>query len=227
MTISNIKARGTTQVVSAQPDLDPPGGIDRLHAAGVKISDILVERIRSSRANPTNEVPFYVWPSGIRRKLNSLDLTGRCPFCRFVHDGHGIPLDRTPFPLTRVPRCQHGLPPFADGSRPPQYRLTIVLDVPPEDVAWESRILKGDLFIACKNAMAEFSDKQDEAFARWAILRSGACDERSAILEVQAGLSRVAARRAAVTEFVRKYGTAGMKKRLARATYAAARGHTL
>lgn len=227
MTSLNIKPRGSAQVASTHPDVDPPGGIDRLRAAGVKISDALAEKIRSSRANSTNEVPFYVWPSGIRRKLNSLDLAGRCPFCKFVHNGHGIPLDRAPSPLTRVPSCERGLPPFADGSRPPLYQLTIVLDVPPEDIVWEARILKGDLFIACKNALTGLSDKDDDVFTLWAILRSGACDERSAFLEVEGGLSRIAARRAAVMEFVRKYGTAGMKHRLARAAYATARGHTL
>lgn len=234
MTLPNTKRCYAAQSHNPAIDVDPHGGIDRLRAAGIIRTDGEVEMLRATRRNPTDHVPFFVWPVGRRREERwpgkSLIVVGRCPHCGFVHDGHGYPVALTPCAidgrqLVRVPPCYDTLHPRRDGKRE-EYRLVLVLDTLPDDLALERRRQRGGIVKHFAKAISAADWAEDDsAFALALILRSGACDERAAILEIEGFLSRPIARRRAAAEFLSKFGGEGSERECcARAMLAAMKG---
>lgn len=127
------------------PDLCPPGGLERLRAAGVPLTGDQVNAIRRSQATVVDpSIPVTLaWPTALEPlTTGGVNVTGitRCSLCR---RRHYVSLDANPL---RRPECSNGLPPFHDGRQKPEVvRIMPVLDALPADIVFEMRAPNADL----------------------------------------------------------------------------------
>ncbi|MER9279592.1 hypothetical protein [Mesorhizobium sp. M0522] len=149
------------------PDINPPGGLHRLIASGVGLSEDQVEAIRCSQAaNIEPSIPTtYAWPTAVEvLRGGGLHITGitKCSLCRRLHFT-GLSAD----PL-RVPECSDGFPPFHGGRRKPALgRVVPILDVLPDDIVFEMKAPTADLATFCKIAL-ETAEREPVNYANLA-----------------------------------------------------------
>ncbi|MER8523332.1 hypothetical protein NKH56_28935 [Mesorhizobium sp. M1076] len=159
---------GVQSVCKTQtPDINPPGGLQRLAASGVNLSEEQVEAIRRSQAAKidTNIPVTYAWPTAVERlRGGALHITGitKCSLCRRLHFT-GLSAD----PM-RVPECSAGFPPFHGGRQKPDLvRVVPILDVLPDDIVFEMKAPTADLATCCKIAL-ETAEREPVTYAKLA-----------------------------------------------------------
>lgn len=204
--------------------------------SGIDLPDAVIETARAGlEPCPIVGVPdFVAYIAGLSPEHNEAALIGWCPHCRFPHRAwvplshseHGIDLLRWPGVQCHAPRSRR---------RPSRvYRLALSLDRPPADLLAAADMPITELFIAYRNAKQAddppgsgifFDDfgPSDVTFAARALLKAGVADERAAILEIDGGLPRHAARKAAVKEYISGF-PGSTRARIVRATRAALEG---
>lgn len=227
-------------------DLNPVGGLDRLRASGVHLSNSQLAAIRQSQTVSVDQsIPVtLVWPTGVETIADgSQHITGitKCSLCDRLHY---VGLNANPL---RVPECSTGLPPFHNGrEKPDLVRILPILDSLPEAFLFEMKAERSDLLTFAKLAyeiepisygkLANDVHKlrslaRYRRAERWlprhseqaciAIIRSRVLDERISIIANDLdlpGRSQVyTARRLALAEFIRRHGPGPMRLRFARA----------
>ncbi|RUU46622.1 hypothetical protein EOC93_02290 [Mesorhizobium sp. M6A.T.Ce.TU.002.03.1.1] len=146
------------------PNVNPSGGLRRLIASGVDLSEEQVAAIRCSQAADIDpNIPItYAWPTAVEvLRGGGLHITGitKCSLCRRLHFT-GLSAD----PL-RVPECSDGFPPFHGGRRKPGLvRVVPILDVLPDEIVFEMKAPTADLATFCKIAL-ETVEREPAAYA--------------------------------------------------------------
>lgn len=206
--------------------LAPSGGLDRLAAAGIQLTNAEVDRALNVNAEPADPrwASMVAWPVG-RDCNGDLIVAGMCPLCQRVHSyGANAAL--------KAPHCSPHLPPFGpDTPTPDAIRLLFALDCAPEDIEYAYQLpsertaglrdlaaafLRGGSYGRRWNA-AERRTMTEAAFQH--LLRCGALAERIAIKEIDGGRKRSIARREALVEFVAARGPGRWQVRVARALW--------
>ncbi|WP_157017826.1 hypothetical protein [Mesorhizobium xinjiangense] len=208
--------------------LSPPGGMERLAAAGIHLTGEHMRIITESwHATIDPKVAtFRVWPVSIED--GNVNIGGTCPLCRRFHR-HSLATN----PL-KYPHCADSLPPFHSGKlKPLYYRVGVVVDVLPDEIAFAVEAPTADLlnYTALALQFREARRLTRSRTIRWhrdysavafrAIVRSGVLDERAAILQFDCGMDKCSAEKAALSHYIRSRGPGRMRLRLARALMAA------
>ncbi|RWE72692.1 hypothetical protein [Mesorhizobium sp.] len=156
-------------------DIRPVGGLARLAASGINLSEEQVEAIRRSQAAEIDPgIPItYAWPTAIEvMGEGSLHITGitKCSLCRRLHFT-GLSAD----PLRR-PECSRGFPPFHAGrEKPDLVRVVPILDVLPDEIVFEMQAPTADMATYCKLAL----ETREPAPISYSALANGVSELRS------------------------------------------------
>lgn len=228
----NLPATGQVDL-SCPIETEPAGGLERLRAAEIQLTDEEIALCRAAAASsaPAGMATFFAYPVAVelltsgRRNVN---LIGRCPHCGLLHN-HGLSAD-----MRRVPNCPEGVPPFVNGkAKPDTYRVVPVLDRLPDEFNVEVLTPKDDLLTFARIAFGSVEQVQSYSgrmlwlreaqrvvrkrssawtVSAWsvafvAIVRAGVLATREREL-MSAGITLEDARRTALAQYLRAHGGA-------------------